>query len=169
MLDDFHDFKKDFPNYTDLWDEIEWAIWFHDIYQTHSGKDEQLSAKLAVSLAESHTNLWVYPVHQIIISTTHCLNPRVGYTSAETLTPEQKIMCDLDLAGFVAPEDVFREAQKRIRAEYPTVGDEDYKENRKLFMGKLLGRGYVFLTEEFEPAEENARKRIEGIIKGEYD
>jgi predicted metal-dependent HD superfamily phosphohydrolase len=167
MLDDFAGFKKDFPDYTDKWDEIEWAIWFHDIYHNPlSHDDEYLSMQLAADLTLRHTKLDYYVVSHCTLATTHCLNPQRGAQHPGLHTPEEKLICDLDLAGFVAPADIFLKSQELIREEYRMFSDAAYEAERARFMKSLLGRGYVFLTDEFKPREREAVARIEGLIAG---
>ena len=169
MLEDFWRFQQKHPDWTDKWSELEWAIWFHDIY--HSPVDsanEVLSAQLAEILSQQHTRLSSNKVFWNVIATTHCMSGDYQ-VSIDQLEKEQRFMCDLDLAGFIAPEDIFLESQQRIRKEYSDVSDEDYKKGRKEFMRRLLDRGYVFLTDEFKVHENLAVNRIEGIIDGRYD
>jgi predicted metal-dependent HD superfamily phosphohydrolase len=170
MLEDFAAFKKEHPNFTTKWNEVEWAIWFHDIYHSPlSINNEYLSMQLAGDLVVVHTKLDYYTVSHGILATTHCLNPQRGAQHPGLHTPEEKLICDLDLLGFVAPQDIFLRSQQLMREEYRMFSDAAYEAERARFMKALLKRGYVFLTDEFKPREHEAVARIEGIISARFD
>jgi predicted metal-dependent HD superfamily phosphohydrolase len=173
MLLEFDNFKELYPHFTDKWDEIEWAIWFHDIYSIPGSINNEYNSMLLGShLSNAHTELDFYIISWCILATTHGLNEVRGSKAKHlaSMRPEQKLICDLDLSGFVTPETHFMESQRRIRKEYPDITDEEYCEGRKKFLQALLDRGYIFLTEEFYDYKESlAKQRIKGTIEGKYD
>lgn len=164
MLDDFYKFNNSHPDFTDSWNEVEWAIWFHDIYDNVTRDDnEESSGYLASALSIEHTKLNTLLIDILILATRHMVAVPPGVRN------EVKLIRDLDLMGFVAPMDIFLESQRRIRAEHPRHTDKEYREGRTYFLQHLLNRGYVFLLDEFKPLEGLATERIEGIIAGKYD
>jgi len=163
MLNTFYRFRVRNPDFTRYWNEIEWAIWFHDIYCDPSRTDNELrSQQLGACLTDAYTKLDYNKVSHCIWATMHGLSRAYKNLEYNSSSSEEKLICDLDLAGFLDTEHIVMESERRIRAEYPTVSDEDYRRGRNAFLNELLGRGYIFLTDEFKRNEGHA---YESIIK----
>ena len=119
---------------------VEVAIWFHDAIYYPSLKDnEERSAALASEL------LCLPPakakiVKDLILDTKHNRVP---------MSPDGKILADIDLAILGMDYDIFEEYCYAIRLEYAwaEVDEVSYRKGRSRFLKKLLSREHIFWTQ----------------------
>lgn len=125
-------------------DEVEFAIWFHDvIYDPHRSDNEEMSALDAkknlteLSCSENKVN----KVQQLILITSHDQFP---------VTQDAKIIVDIDLSILGQPSNIFDIYEKNIRAEYFWVPEEAYRVGRSKILSSFLDRSPIYYTDRFE-------------------
>ena len=134
--------------------EIEVAIWFHDaIYDTRKGDNEELSAQLAqdrlTSLGANERS--VDSVVEMILATkTH-----------NAVTPDSKLMLDVDLGILGASKETFERYDESIRREFEWVPEEIYLRERAKVLRSFLEREQIYQTKELRDAlERRARENL---------
>ena len=143
-------------------DQIEMAIWFHDVINEPGARDnEQRSAdyfrRLAGTLFDKE---FVDAVVGLILVTTHRDTPSL---------PDQRFICDIDLASFGCPWECFLRDSSAVKAEF-TGTEEEYYRGKEAFLRAMLGRSRIFLTDFFNQryelqARENIGRLLEMIEK----
>jgi predicted metal-dependent HD superfamily phosphohydrolase len=68
-------------------------------------------------------------------------------------------LCDLDLLSLAAPPHVYRANTAKIRVEYQHATDDQWLRGREEFIGRFLGRDYIFVDPTIE-RENGHRARI---------
>ena len=139
-------------------DEVEMAIWFHDVVNQPGRLDnEALSAELfreAASPALEPT--FIAAVEELILITTHKHPPG---------DPDHQFICDIDLASFGCPWECFLQDSDAVRAEF-TGPDEEYYRGKRVFLEALLERPKIFRTDFFnERYEQQARDNIRRLLE----
>jgi len=137
-------------------DELEMAIWFHDIiYDTHSKCNEENSALYIDSLLKEHGLPVTFRqnVISLIIATKHYEIPK---------EIDEQIIVDIDLSILGQSEQAFLEYEKQIRLEYHWVSDREFADKRAEKLQSFLDRKYIYFTEFFrQKYEKQARKNLE--------
>jgi predicted metal-dependent HD superfamily phosphohydrolase len=139
-------------------DEVEIAIWFHDVIVEPDRKDnEQRSAELFRGVAAGALDSDVVDrVTDLILVTTHFAPPH---------TEDQRLMCDIDLSSFGRSWDGFLEDSAAVKAEFRGA-EADYLRGKRAFLQSLLQRPRIFQTDFFHGRyEERARDNIERFIR----
>lgn len=111
--------------------------WFHDSYYdpySVPGNNEFLSAQYYWTVMGNDATTEVYDA---ILATANHLDDQTD------LSVLAKIFLDLDLLGFYYD---FPGTDEDVRKEYWRTTDEEYSENRKKFLTKLLKRERIFYT-----------------------
>lgn len=142
-------------------DAVRFAIWFHDvIYDTERSDNEEESARLAAEmLRKLQVNAeTIERVQKMILSTkTH---------SGRSLSDDEKLFLDMDLAILGTSEEIYKEYSKAIREEYSWVSESRYHSGRKKILESFIRREKIYLTKEMEVRyEEKARENINNEIK----
>lgn len=134
-------------------DMIEMAIWYHDIINLPSQKDnEYQSSVLFEQLAKNNLEPeFISHVCDLIKITTHRDTP---------LTHDQIYICDIDLSSMGDTWEVFVEDSKNLRQE-SEASKEDYALGKIKFFSSLLQRPRIFYSDYFYARYENqARHNI---------
>lgn len=141
--------------------EVEIALWFHDgIYDTHRHDNERKSADWACEVLEGHGALpaIVQRVDELIMATCH---------SALPVSPDAKLLVDVDLSILGALPPRFAEYEEQIRQEYAFVPAEIFRQKRGEILCAFLGRPFIYSTPHFRAAlEARARDNLRQAIAG---
>jgi predicted metal-dependent HD superfamily phosphohydrolase len=158
-MDKFRELNPDFTRY---WFEVEFAIWFHDIfYVPGSERNEAESAGLAESLVFGQ-NFSGERIEHLIIATKTSLPPRNYIHEGE---PEL-LICDIDLVGMGGSWKQFYQNGELVRKEFKDIPLNLFTEGRRKFFEHLYERGYVYRLPYFrERYERNARGNIKAYLE----
>jgi predicted metal-dependent HD superfamily phosphohydrolase len=124
-------------------DELEAALWFHDaIYLPAASDNEEQSAELArATLTRSGVPEAVAGrVVTLILATRHTVVPT---------TPDEKLICDVDLSILGRDATTFDEFERRIRREYAWVPEPVYRRERSAVLAGFLRRRWIYQTDPF--------------------
>ena len=138
-------------------DEVEMAVWFHDVVNEPGRRDnEQRSADYFHELAGGRIAPgFIQSVIGLILATTHRAAPT---------NPDQRFICDIDLASFGCPWECFMRDSTAVKAEF-TGTEEEYYRGKKTFLQAMLLRDRIFLTDFFhEHYEQQARENIDRLL-----
>lgn len=138
-------------------DEVEMAIWFHDIVNEPGRPDnEALSAELFRDLAGSAMpDAFVAAVVDLIRVTTHTESP---------VDPDHRILCDIDLASLGCPWECYLRDTGDLRAEF-RGSDQEYCTSKRAFLTAMLNRPRIFMTDFFHDRYEHAaRENLEKLL-----
>jgi predicted metal-dependent HD superfamily phosphohydrolase len=140
-------------------DEVEAAVWFHDVVYVPSATDnEEQSARLAQSTL-SASAIGPDAVHRIaamILATRHLTLPD---------TPDSQLVCDIDLSIFGRDQATFEDYERRIRQEYAWVPEPVYRSTRSEILAGFLRRRTIYQTPAFrEHYESTARRNLRHLI-----
>jgi len=138
-------------------DQVEMAIWFHDIVSGPGSTSNELqSAELFRQVAsEAMDGDFIAAVVALILVTTHSRQP---------YTPDHQFICDIDLASFGRPWEVFLNDSAAVKAEFQGP-DDDYYRGKKAFLEALLERPKIFLSDFFNQCyEDQARDNIQRLL-----
>lgn len=138
-------------------EEIEIAIWFHDVIYDPKAKDnEEKSAELFLTLSEGMPSKQQQHIKDMILAT----RDHVARNKAEEL------LLDLDLSILGRNAVEFDQYDRAIRVEYEWVPDELYRQGRAKVLSTFLEREKIFKTRYFhDKYEETARKNITRAIQ----
>lgn len=134
----------------------EMALWFHDtIYKMVPTGNEEASAKWAKYFlmdAGVFEGL-ATQIADLIIATKH---------GAEPVSPEGKLLADVDLWILAATPERFKEYDEvQIRAEYAKVPDEVFYPTRARIMGRLAEKEHIYYAPEIRSQlEDRARANL---------
>ena len=120
--------------------EVAIALWFHDaVYDTSRHDNEAESADWARRvLRDAGADALVADrVHALILATRH---------SEEPVTPDAKLLVDIDLAILGAEPARFAEYERQIRDEYGFVPETVFREKRADILRGFLERPALFAT-----------------------
>jgi predicted metal-dependent HD superfamily phosphohydrolase len=141
--------------------EVEIALWFHDgIYDTHRHDNEHKSAEWSREVLESlgAEPATVQRVDALIMATCH---------SALPVSPDAKLLVDVDLSILGALPPRFAEYEEQIRQEYAFVPEEIFRQKRGEILRAFLGRPFIYSTPHFQAAlEARARDNLRQAIAG---
>jgi predicted metal-dependent HD superfamily phosphohydrolase len=125
-------------------DEVEFAIWLHDaIYDPRAADNEERSALLAreILLRLGTTGAMADRVGDLVRATKHGEPP---------LSPDARLLVDIDLSILGQPPDVFDSYERSIRQEYSWVPPATYVAGRSGILRRFLGRHRLYFTDRFE-------------------
>lgn len=135
--------------------EIEIALWFHDsVYKPFSARNERDSADWAKRFLGQcdATDEQVSRVHRLIMVTEH---------DAPTITREEAILVDIDLAILGAEPDIYDLFEKGVRREYRLVPYFLYRKKRVKILSAFLERTRIYTSSIFtEDRERQARQNM---------
>ena len=139
-------------------DQVEMAIWFHDIINNPGAKDnEQRSAELFRRIGKGLFDPgFIDAVADLILVTTHQECPA---------DLDHQFICDIDLASFGCPWECFMRDSDAVKAEYPGP-EADYFRGQTAFLESLLARPRIFMTDFFNTRyEQQARDNIQLLLR----
>ena len=150
---------QDMPYISEHPNEIEMALWFHDIiYDTRAKDNEEKSAKLAYDVAERMVmpEFFNKRVYDLILTTKHREIPN---------DTDSQVLVDIDLSILGKPKKEFNDYELNIRKEYLWVPEEQYKLGRSTILKNFLERTRIYSTDYFYKKYENkARENIQGSL-----
>ena len=139
-------------------DRILLAIWFHDIVYDAERSDNELKSaefwirKMTPYLPEGPLQ---WGKMAILATINH-------YPNSD---PDIQLLLDLDLASLGASWEVFQKNSEQIRQEYIHVPNDQFHENRKAFLTKLLERPRIYGTDHwYDLLEQRARDNLRKVI-----
>ena len=147
---------------------MQYAILFHDcIYDAKKGDSYNIPESISwakVPLLDYKVKDFRLLVETYILATNHYyLFTNQNIRNAMSL--EEKIISDIDLAGFAFGKEQFDTNNNNIRLEFSHLTDDEFNEGQIKFMKLILSLDKIYLTEFFSEYEGTARKNIEGLIK----
>jgi len=134
-------------------DVVELALWCHDVVYTPGAKDnEQRSAEWFRNWAGAGNDgiTAVERVTGLILDTSHTGPPADGAGC---------FAVDIDLAVLGYPHTWFCGDAVHLRAERPDLDDPTYDSAERAFLGTLLARPHIYLTEPFQTRYEARARR----------
>ncbi len=142
---------------------VELALWFHDaIYRPLSGDNEEQSAQWAKRFLQQQgaSEALQQTVYALIMATTHQSPP---------VTPEEKLLIDIDLSILGADKSSFTRFEKNVRREFKRVPGIVYKSKRKQVLNHFLERERIYHSDDFfQRYEAQARENLKrAVTKGE--
>lgn len=145
--------------------EVFLALVYHDaIYSAGAANNEERSA----AFARREIERWFPPrtleadmVDRLIQLTAHH-----GSLERGAVTREEALFLDCDTAILGAPPEEFDEYDRQIAEEYGALPIEVFERGRRAFLGRLLAKDHVFLSDYFEKrlgdaARANLRRRVQ--------
>lgn len=135
-------------------DAVELALWLHDVvYDSRADDNEARSAAWAGALlGGAAPGPLVARVGELILATRHA-HPPDG--------DDQALVCDIDLAVFGAPDDIFDAYEGAIRLEYAWVPDDEFRAGRRSVLEKFIARERIYATPSFhDRLEQPARRNL---------
>ena len=140
--------------------EVVLALWFHDaIYDLRSSQNEVQSAEWARTalLSAGVPSEAAERVHALVLVTRHSVLP---------VTPDERLLVDIDLAILGAPESRFAEYETQVRQEYSWVPSFVFRFKRKAILAEFLARRSIYSTAHFHAQlESQARANLAHTIK----
>jgi predicted metal-dependent HD superfamily phosphohydrolase len=140
-------------------DEVECAIWLHDVvYNPHAADNEEMSALRAKEiLSESRCpEAKTLNIQELILATKHLQPPTI---------PDAQLIVDIDLSILGQPPDIFQKYEDSIRNEYSWVPDDEYRVGRSTVLHHFLDQPSVYSTERFQKMYEiQARKNLTTVL-----
>lgn len=142
-------------------DEVEMALWLHDItYDTRRKDNEERSAQFGYELSKEMglSDSFRRKAYNLILVTKHKMVPE---------KIDAKLVVDIDLSGFGLPEEKFDENNKNIRKEYSWVPEERFKAGRAAILQEFLppNRPYIYCTDFFRRKyETKARRNLKRLL-----
>ncbi|PQJ79837.1 HD domain-containing protein [Polaribacter porphyrae] len=158
MLEKASENKNEIHNY----DELRFAIWFHDIiYTSTSKRNEEKSADFAKSALKNivKQKIDVKIIYQLIISTKkHQIILNNNFDNA--------FLLDFDLSILGQEWKIYENYIQNIRKEYKIYPDFLYNPARKKVLLSFLNREKLYFTNKYqdlfeEKARQNLTKEIE--------
>ncbi len=139
------DFSKRFSDKIEQYDDLCFAIWYHDIvYNPLSKTNEFDSAKIAIN----HLNLLNYNNSEYVRHLIERTNSHFVHHKNETKV--LKLLLDLDLMSLGSKPEIYDNNTKMIRKEYKIVPDEKFNFGRIKFINNLLEAKFIFRTDYFK-------------------
>ena len=145
------------------YDELCFAIWFHDIiYNPLKGDNEERSAECAKEFLDKikYDKKRNRKVQELILRTKdHIIqNGNENY--------DMNLFLDLDLLILGMEREKYVKYAKNIRKEYNFVPDDIYNKDRKKILNQYLNSQFIYKTKKFRDLCE---KQARGNIKFEID
>ena len=117
------------------------GILYHDIiYNPLSNTNEIESVDYAEHCGLLNTAFYSSAAAKIIMATTH---------QQHNLSMDEKLVADIDIAGFGKSERIFRYNNELVRKEYPTIPEKEYAEGRIKVLSRFIKRPSIFLSPQF--------------------
>jgi predicted metal-dependent HD superfamily phosphohydrolase len=134
-------------------EQVEAAIWFHDVvYDTHAADNEAQSAAWATSaLSGAGVALPVIDAIRSLILQTRHVSPASDAAGG--------LLCDIDLSILGRTPEEFDAFERRIRAEYGWVPEREYRTGRTQVLSRIVGWDQIYQTEHFHRRYEAAARR----------
>ncbi len=137
--------------------EVELALWFHDaVYDPKRPDNEARSAEWAV---EAATAAGLGPevaarVRSLVMVTRHD-------EAHAPVTPDERLVVDVDLAILGASLGRFEEYERQVRAEYSGVPGVLFRPRRRAILRGFLARERIYRTSHFHDRfETKARENL---------
>lgn len=128
------------------------AIVFHDaIYDPTKTDNEEASARLATEELAGLPGERRRRIADLILATDHRRTPT---------TPDEELICDIDLAILGADARRYDEYATAVRAEYAFVPEDAWTAGRAKVLKAFLDRPQIFRTHSFQDLEESARRNL---------
>lgn len=141
-------------------DEVEAALWFHDVvYVPGAADNEDRSAHLAeTALAASAAPLETRGrVAELVLATRHLTVAR---------DPDTQLTCDIDLSILGREPAVFDRFERAIRQEYAHIAEPEYRHERAAVLAGFLQRESLYQTEYFRDRfEQQARINLNRVMR----
>lgn len=136
-------------------DAVEFAIWFHDVvYDSRAADNEEKSAQLATQFLKDVSIAG--KVASLVRVTSHRVTPN---------SPDEALICDIDLSILGRPPAQYERYAHAIRQEYYWVSSEDYCSGRLRVLNNFLEREYLYFLESFrDKLEMSARTNLQAEI-----
>lgn len=136
--------------------QVEIAIWFHDIiYDTKAKDNEEKSGSLAMALLWWGNQLdysFVKGIEELILATKHIEPPK---------TMDGKFLVDIDLSILGADQNKYNLYKDNIRKEYFWVPDDVFKEKRANVLKNFIAKPSIYYTDLFKQKyEDKARVNL---------
>ncbi len=131
------------PRIAEQPDEVELAIWLHDvIYDTHRSDNEDQSAAFAASILQDVRAApdVVQRVTANILATTH---------NATATRIDEQLIADIDLSILGRPMDEYDVFETAIRKEYQWVPWATYRDKRTEVLQSFLDRESIYRIDWF--------------------
>lgn len=141
-------------------DEVEAAIWFHDVVYVPARSDNE--DRSADASRKALADAGVAPavtdrIALLVLATRHLNIPS---------EPDAALLCDIDLSIFGRAPEVFDEFERRIRREYAWVPEPVYRRGRSEILDGFLRRRSIYQTSYFrERYEVQARANLDLILR----
>ena len=151
------DLSRDLAQYPD---EVEAALWFHDaVYQPGASDNEDRSAELA------RTALSLRAVPHEVADRTAALVLATRHAALSS-SPDEQLICDIDLSILGREPEIFDAFERRIRREYARVPEPIYRRERSAVLSGFLRRRSIYQTDQFRHRYEAlARANLERLIE----
>ena len=140
-------------------DEVEAALWFHDaVYRPGASDNEDQSAELA------RTALSLGSVPREVAERTAALVLATRHAGVPG-TPDEQLICDIDLSILGQEPGVFDAFERQIRREYAWVPEPLYRHERSAVLSGFLRRRSIYQTDKFRHRYEAlARANLERLL-----
>ncbi|NER17354.1 HD domain-containing protein [Spongiivirga citrea] len=153
-LSELFSYYEIYKNEIEHQEELQWAIFYHDIVYNIWKKDNELkSAEKAEQILRRslHYSTGVGRIYNLILSTkTH-----------EAKTNDEAYMIDFDLAILGQSAEVYNKYANKIRKEYSMVPMPLYRKGRKRVLKQFLEKQQIYQTEMFiSKYEEQAKVNL---------
>lgn len=140
-------------------DEVEAALWFHDVvYVPGAADNEDRSARLAegaLTAAEAPVES-SRRIAKLVLATQHLAAPR---------DPDAQLICDIDLSILGREPAVFDRFERAIRQEYVHIAEPEYRHQRAAVLAGFLRRESLYQTEYFRDRfEQQARINLNRLM-----
>lgn len=148
------------PGISENTDEVEFALWLHDVvYDTHRADNEAKSADVAASIlrhAECGPGVIDRVTANILATSHHAMVSRA----------DEQLIVDIDLSILGRAADEYDEFESAIRREYEWVPWATYCQKRAEILQSFLGRECIYRTPWFASRyESNARLNLDRAIR----
>jgi predicted metal-dependent HD superfamily phosphohydrolase len=140
-------------------DEVEAGLWFHDVvYRPGAPANEEQSAELARASLSANGVLpeTVGRIASLVLATRH---------ADPAQSPDEQLICDIDLSILGQESHRFEEFERRIRGEYAWVPEPVYRHGRSAVLSGFLRRRAIYGTDQFHRRyEQPARANLQRLI-----
>jgi predicted metal-dependent HD superfamily phosphohydrolase len=145
---------------TDRPDEVEMAIWLHDvIYKVFAKNNEEMSAQYAEHVLRDGG------VDEDAISHVKKLIRITDHHNAPS-SPDEMLIIDIDLSILGQSEERYEEYEQAVRSEYKVIPSFIYKKKRAQLLSAFLSRKSIYHTEHFSSKfESKAKMNLENSIR----
>lgn len=160
-LDCFSAFDNEYWDWDTSFDEVKFALWWHDF----SDNNEELSAERAAdNLKLLGLGNIANKISELIKATDH-KNYKVLHRTERINPDDVDLICDVDLTILGQQKEIFNGYEKDVRREYVDVPDSVFREKRAEILQKFLDRPRIYRTDYFynkyeNPARENLQRSI---------